>query len=66
VPLAICAMQPMLPVAARSGGLHDIHNLAVAQPQGELAGALKSYQDSLSIRDRLAKFDPGNAGAISR
>jgi hypothetical protein len=43
-------------------GLHDIRNLAVAQPQGDLAGALKSYQDSLSIRDRLAKSDPGNAG----
>jgi hypothetical protein len=43
-------------------GLHDIRNFAVAQPQGELAGALKSYQDSLSIRDRLAKSDPGNAG----
>ena len=30
--------------------------------QGDLAGALKSYQDSLAIRDRLAKSDPGNAG----
>ena len=30
--------------------------------QGDLAGALKSYQDSLAIFDRLAKSDPGNAG----
>jgi hypothetical protein len=30
--------------------------------QGDLAGALKSYSDSLVIRDRLAKSDPGNAG----
>jgi tetratricopeptide (TPR) repeat protein len=30
--------------------------------QGDLAGALKSYQDGLAIADRLAKQDPGNAG----
>ena len=30
--------------------------------QGNLAEALKSYQDGLAIRDRLAKADPGNAG----
>ncbi len=30
--------------------------------QGDLAGALTSYRDSLAIRDRLAKSDPGNAG----
>jgi tetratricopeptide (TPR) repeat protein len=30
--------------------------------QGDLAGALKSYNDSLAIRVRLAKSDPGNAG----
>ena len=29
--------------------------------QGDLAGALKSYNDSLAINDRLAKSDPGNA-----
>ena len=29
--------------------------------QGDLAGALKSYRDSLAIRDRLAKSDPNNA-----
>ncbi len=30
--------------------------------QGDLAGALKSFQDSLAIRDKLAKSDPGHAG----
>lgn len=30
--------------------------------QGDLAGALTSYRDSLAIRDRLADADPGNAG----
>ena len=30
--------------------------------QGDLAGALKSYRDSLAIIDRLAQSDPGNAG----
>ena len=30
--------------------------------QGDLTAALKSYQDSLDIRDPLAKADPGNAG----
>ena len=34
----------------------------VQEAQGDLAGALKSYNDSLVIRDRLAKSDPGNAG----
>ena len=34
----------------------------VKTAQGDLAGALKAYQDSLAIRDRLAKSDPGNAG----
>ena len=34
----------------------------VQMAQGDLAGALKSYNDSLAIRDRLAKSDPGNAG----
>jgi tetratricopeptide (TPR) repeat protein len=29
--------------------------------QGDLAGALTSYRDSLAIRDKLAKQDPGNA-----
>ena len=30
--------------------------------QGDLAGALKSYRDSLAIRQRLAQSNPGNAG----
>ena len=30
--------------------------------QGNLAEALKAYQDSLAIADRLAKADPSNAG----
>ena len=30
--------------------------------QGDPAGALTSYRDSLAIFDRLAKSDPGNAG----
>jgi len=30
--------------------------------QGTLPEALKSYRDSLAIRDRLGKIDPGNAG----
>jgi tetratricopeptide (TPR) repeat protein len=34
----------------------------VQEAQGNLAGALKSYSDSLAIADRLAKADPGNAG----
>ena len=34
----------------------------VQEAQGDLAGALKSYNDSLVIRVRLAKSDPGNAG----
>ena len=34
----------------------------VQEAQGNLAGALKSYPDSLAIADSLAKSDPGNAG----
>jgi hypothetical protein len=34
----------------------------VQSAQGDLTGALKSYRDSLAIRERLAKLDPGNAG----
>jgi tetratricopeptide (TPR) repeat protein len=30
--------------------------------QGDLAGALKSYRDGLTIADRLAASDPGNPG----
>jgi tetratricopeptide (TPR) repeat protein len=38
-------------------GLGDIET-----KRGDLAGALKSYNDGLAIIDRLAKSDPGNAG----
>ena len=31
-------------------------------PRATLADALKAYRDSLAIRERLAKADPGNAG----
>ena len=34
----------------------------VQEAQGNLAGALKSYSDSLAIADRLAASYPGNAG----
>ena len=34
----------------------------VQQAQGDLKAALKSYSDSLAIRERLAKADPNNAG----
>ncbi len=34
----------------------------VLMEQGNLPEALKSYQRSLAIADRLAKADPGNAG----
>ena len=43
-----------------SVGLNRRGDVQVAQ--GDLAGALKPYRDSLAIRDRLAKSDPGNAG----
>jgi tetratricopeptide (TPR) repeat protein len=33
----------------------------VQSAQGDLSAALKSFQDSLAIRDRLARADPGNA-----
>jgi tetratricopeptide (TPR) repeat protein len=38
-------------------GLGDIK-----QKRGDLAGALKSYQDGLAIAARLAKSEPGNVG----
>ena len=33
----------------------------VQRAQGDLAGALKSYRDSLAIREKLSKQDPGDA-----
>ena len=44
----------------RSWALTGIGDVLVAQ--GNLPEALKTYRDSLAIRDRLAKSDPGNAG----
>ena len=53
--------------AARNGNERDLSvsydkvgDVQVAQ--GDLAGALTSYRDSLAIADRLAQSDPGNAG----
>ncbi len=46
--------------AKLSEGLIWVGDVQVAQ--GDLAGALKSYRDSLAIMERLAKSDPGNAG----
>ena len=33
----------------------------VLKGQGDLAGALKNYRDSLEIRERLARKDPDSA-----
>jgi tetratricopeptide (TPR) repeat protein len=38
----------------------EVGNVLVAQ--GNLRDALQAYRDSLAIRERLAKADPGNAG----
>ena len=38
--------------------LRQVGDVLIAQ--GNLAAALKSYQDGLAIRDRLAKADPSN------
>jgi tetratricopeptide (TPR) repeat protein len=43
----------------RAVGLSRIGDVQVAQ--GDLAGAMTSYRDSLAISVRLAKLDPGNA-----
>jgi hypothetical protein len=40
----------------------DVNGYDVQVAQGDLAGALKSYQADLAIADRLAKSDPSNAG----
>lgn len=53
--------------ARRSGDKRDLsvsYNRVgdVQVAQGDPAAALKSFSDSLAIRDRLAKSDPGNAG----
>ena len=41
-----------------SAGLNGLGDVQVAR--GDLVGALKSYNDSLAIADRLSKSDPGN------
>ena len=48
-------------MAARFLGRYNLVG-DVLVDQGELAEALKAYRDSLAIRERLAKADPGNAG----
>ncbi len=45
---------------ARSVALTDLGDVLVAQ--GNLPEALKSFRDGLTIADRLAQSDPGNAG----
>ena len=44
---------------ALAAAYDEVGNVQVAQ--GDLAGALKSYRDSLAIRQRSAQSDPGNA-----
>jgi tetratricopeptide (TPR) repeat protein len=44
----------------RAVALNDLGD--VQRAQGDLTAALESYQASLTIRERLAKTDPGNAG----
>jgi tetratricopeptide (TPR) repeat protein len=44
----------------RSVMFHNQGDVLLAQ--GDLAGALKSYRDSLAIFEKLSKQDPGNAG----
>ena len=38
--------------------------ICVPMAEGDLTAALKSYSDSLAIREQLAKFDPGNCNRI--
>jgi hypothetical protein len=49
-------------VASREKGVALIQQGDVQRDQGDLAGALKSYRDSLGIAEKLAKQDPANAG----
>ncbi len=44
----------------RSVALNELGDIQTAQ--GDLPAALKSYQNSLAIAERLAQSDPGNAG----
>jgi len=63
-----CVARPALPFPLRGRAkdhgcpiLMGGHIMSKGYPS-DLAGALKSYNDSLAIADRLAKSDPGNAG----
>ena len=52
---------------SNAGWLRDLsvsHNKVgdVLKAQGDLAGALKAYRDSLAIAERLSQSDPSNAG----
>jgi hypothetical protein len=49
--------------AMRLGFAREYNKIGdVQQAQGDLKAALKSYSNSLAIRERLATSDPGNAG----
>ena len=63
---ARCRRRPLAnPIPATPSGsatLVSYHKVGDVQAaQGDLAGALNSYQASLAIVERLAKSDPGNA-----
>ena len=49
------------PLAARLSRRRSPGSATCRSAQGDLAGALKSYNDGLAIITRLAKTDPGNA-----
>ena len=52
--------EPLLSIRDLSVSFENIGNVQMAQ--GDLAGALKSYGDSLAMINRLAKSDPSNSG----
>jgi tetratricopeptide (TPR) repeat protein len=61
------AFRAALGAAIRNGNERDLsvshEKIGDVQVEpGDLAAALRSYQASLAIRDRLARADPGNAG----
>lgn len=67
VPAARDAFERVL--AKRNTGLAPLQEASaldgvgdVLSAQGNLPAALKAFRDSLAIRERLAKSDPGNAG----
>jgi tetratricopeptide (TPR) repeat protein len=61
VRLVSCALSLDLPMPTHhhTGQFGRLGDVQVAQ--GDFAGALKSFRDSLAIRERLATSDPGNA-----